>query len=307
MTRPGPRVSVVIPVWDSPYVDTLPDAVESVRRQDPDVPVVVVDNASTQPLPHLDRVTVLRTATRVSEGSARNLGLDHVETEYVVFLDADDLLIDGSLAYLEREIERDPETAVCATSMIEGRTDERHRAPRRLAYPLSRLRRCFALANAVWSLYPSQGSAILRTAQVRAAGGYANSDVSEDWALRGPLAFRGRIALRDRPALVYRRHLSRRPPEARSSGELAGAARRVLDRLRADPAVPRWAKALLPAVALAQLTMIYGVRPIRRRLRFLVSPRPSPREDRARQLEEHPHGPPDIGQPEPERAASRQS
>jgi glycosyltransferase involved in cell wall biosynthesis len=303
---PGPRVSVVIPVWDSPYVETLPDAVESVHHQDPDVPVLVVDNASTQPLPDLDGVTVLRAPARLSEGAARNLGLDQVETEYVVFLDADDLLIDGSLAYLEREIEHDPEIAACATSIIEGKTGERHRAPRRLAYPLSRLRRCFALANAVWSLYPSQGSAILRTAQVRSAGGYTNSDVSEDWALRSPLAFRGRIALRDRPALVYRRHLSRSPLETRGPGALAGAARRVRHRLRSDPAVPRWAKALLPAVALAQLTMIYGVRPIRQRLRLLVSPRPSPREDRARQLEEHPHGPPDIGQPEPERTASRQ-
>src|SRR4051812_28627801 len=103
MSGPGAAVTVVIPVWDG-YVRYFSEAVESVRRNAPDVPVVVVDNASTSDVPELEGCELVRSGQRLTVGAARNLGLEQVVTEYVVFLDADDLLLDGALEFMASRI-----------------------------------------------------------------------------------------------------------------------------------------------------------------------------------------------------------
>src|SRR3546814_9520545 len=60
------------------------------------------------------------------------LGLEQVGTEYVVFLDADDLLLEGTLAFLVSRIAADPSLAVSATSILDGETGERHRERKRV-------------------------------------------------------------------------------------------------------------------------------------------------------------------------------
>ena len=96
-TQAPPSVTVVIPVWDPPYVNWLPHAVEAVRAQDPGVRIVVVDNASAVAVPTLEGTDVVRTSKRLSAGEARNAGMRHVDTEFVMFLDADDELLAGAL------------------------------------------------------------------------------------------------------------------------------------------------------------------------------------------------------------------
>src|SRR3954452_1431766 len=174
------EVTVVIPVWDD-YVEFLPDAVESVRRDAPDVPIVLADNASATKLPELDRCELVRSDERLTVGAARNLGLERVATEYVVFLDADDMLLEGTLEFLRGRIARDPALSISAVSILDGATDERHRTPRRFVLRIVRRRRVFALAHSVWSLLPIQSCAILRTADVREAGGYPDAHLGDDW------------------------------------------------------------------------------------------------------------------------------
>src|SRR4051812_11396853 len=99
MSGPRAAVTVVIPVWDS-YVEFLGDAVESVRRNNPNAPIVVVDNASSTPVPQLSASTVVRSPRRLSVGAARNLGLEQVTTQFVVFLDADDMLLEGAIEHM---------------------------------------------------------------------------------------------------------------------------------------------------------------------------------------------------------------
>src|SRR4051794_8074812 len=123
-------VSVVIPVWDD-YVEFLPDAVESVRRDGPDVPIVVVDNVSTTDVPQPEGCELVRSDERLTVGAARNLGLERVATEYVVFLDADDMLLEGTLEFLRGRIARNPALSISAVSILDGATGERHRTPRR--------------------------------------------------------------------------------------------------------------------------------------------------------------------------------
>jgi glycosyltransferase involved in cell wall biosynthesis len=262
-------VTVVIPVWDD-YVRYLSESVESVRRNAAEAPIVVVDNASSTSVPQLDGTEVVRSSERLSEGAARNLGLERVGTEYVLFLDADDMLLEGALGFMEQRLTGDAGLAVCATSILDGQTGERHRNPRRASSKLARWRRVFALANSVWSLLPIQGCAVLRTKQVREAGGYADADLGEDWDLAVSLAWRGRVQISERLGRYYRTTKDSSGRRARTPAELRESARRVRERMRRDPAVPRWARATLPVVAALQLGLIHVARPLYLGVRGLV-------------------------------------
>jgi glycosyltransferase involved in cell wall biosynthesis len=260
MSGPKAGVTVVIPVWDW-YVEFVTDAVESVRRNSSDAPIVLVDNASTTSVPEFEGSQVVRSDTRLRVGAARNLGLEEVATEYVVVLDADDMLLDGALEFMQRRIAGDPGLTISAMSILDGATGERHRTPRRFVAGLSRWPRIFALINSIWSLLPIQSCAIMRTEQVRQAGGYPDADLGDDWVLAVSLAWRGRIDVSDRLGRYYRfseGSIASRPWTAR---ELRGNARLVRQRMRQDRSVPAWARWLLPFIAAMQLATIHLVRP----------------------------------------------
>jgi len=261
MSAPGAGLTVVVPVWDR-YVEFLTDAVESVKQNAPEAQIVVVDNASTAPVATLEDSEVVRSPRRLSEGAARNLGLDRVTTEFVVFLDADDMLLGETIEHLRSMLAADPGLAVSASSILDGQTGERHRSPRRFVSRLTRWPRALAIADTVWSLVPIQGCAVLRTEQVRQAGGYADSDLGEDWDLAVSLAWRGRVEISERLGLLYRAPEISIRRRARTPGELRASGRRVRKRLHSDPAVPRWARTLLPVLAALQLAAIYLGRPL---------------------------------------------
>jgi glycosyltransferase involved in cell wall biosynthesis len=252
------NVAVVIPVWDS-YVQFLAEAVASVRDQGVPAEIVVVDNASTEPLPALEDVRVVRSPERVPTGAARNVGLEAVTAPLVVFLDVDDLMLPGSLATLLAGL-RDGDAAF-ALAIVDGDTGGRHRAPRRIAYALARFPWLFAVANTVWSLLPTQGATVMRTADVRAAGGYGERSQGEDWVLGAALAWRGRVRLSSEPGLVYRWRFDS-PGRPGAGLDLLGNARFVRERLRADPALPAAARALLPLVAAGQWLAVKALRPL---------------------------------------------
>jgi glycosyltransferase involved in cell wall biosynthesis len=262
-------VAVVIPVWDS-YVRFLQEAVASVREQGVEAEIVVVDNASAEPLPALEGALVVRSDARLPTGAARNLGLEAVAAPLVVFLDADDLMLPGSLATLLAGL-RDGDAAF-AMAIVDGDTGGRHRAPRRIAYALARAPRLFALANTIWSLLPTQGATIMRTADVRAAGGYGDRSQGEDWALGAALAWRGRVRLAREPGLVYRWRFDS-PGQPGAGLDLLANARFVRERLRADPALPAAARTLLPLVAAAQWLTVTFLRPLVLMERTRRSPR----------------------------------
>lgn len=246
------RVTVVIPAWDAYAGEGLLKALTSVRTQGPPVELIVVENASEIALPALGPVEVVPLDRRLSTGAARNAGLEHVRTPYVVFLDADDLLLPGALSALVEGLDGNDGCSAYVMSIIDGITGARHRSPRRLARVLCGSPALFALANTVWSLLPTQGAAIMRTADVRACGGYADSNRGEDWVLAASLAFRGEVVFDPRPGLCYRQRADSPGSVGLSGVVLLENARRVRARVRADPAIPGWAKSALPLIAAAQ-------------------------------------------------------
>jgi hypothetical protein len=269
---PAP-VTVVIPAWGDRYVETLPRAVSSVRAQGDDISIVVVDNASEPAVPDVPGTVMVRSESRLSAGAARNLGLASVATDYVVFLDADDELIEGALDALLAGITGSEAVAVYSLSLLEAETGIRHRSPRQAVGRLVRAGRLFAALSAIWSLYPIQGNAVMRTRWVRDSGGYADSSGGEDWVLAVSQAFRGRVILDSRPGLLYHGQAGSLWRRTRGTRDLLAAAGRVRERLRHDPAIPRWVGRLSPAFAVAQTALIVLIRPLYRGLRALLRPR----------------------------------
>jgi hypothetical protein len=115
-------------------------------------------------------------------------------------------------------------------------------------------------------MYSTQGCAIFRTDWVRSCGGYADLSRTEDWVLGVSQAFRGRVRLDRRYGLSYQ--VAGGPViHDDSVTYLLGAARRVRERIRRDPAVPAWARALIPVIGASQVLVIAGLRPLYRALR----------------------------------------
>jgi glycosyltransferase involved in cell wall biosynthesis len=272
-----PEVSVVIPAWGAYAGAPLQEAIASVRQQDAPARIIVVDNASDEPLGSVGDAQLVRTPERRTVGAARNLGLEQVTTPFVLFWDADDLMLPGTLTFLHERIRANPRVVAVAAGVVEGDSQRRHRWPPRWSARLARRPRLFAAAHAVWSLFPSTGATIMRTEAVRAGGGYATDiEAGGDWVLGASLAFRGRVELLERPGRLYRRLGGSLWRENRAPARQLARAAAVRVRLRDDPAIPGWARASTPLLKVLHPAILLVAAPIARRLRanFGVSPKP---------------------------------
>jgi glycosyltransferase involved in cell wall biosynthesis len=94
-----PLVSIIIPYFNHP--DYLAEAVGSARQQTySNLEIIVVDDGSVVPadslLKSFTEVVILRTENR-GVSSARNIGFQKSSGEYLIFLDADDRLMQGAI------------------------------------------------------------------------------------------------------------------------------------------------------------------------------------------------------------------
>jgi len=90
----NPLLSIIIPTRDRPHL--LPRAVKSALEQTvEDVEVIVVDDASLQPLnlPSHPRVRLIRLSKPRGGAGARNVGTDAALGRWVTYLDDDDRLL----------------------------------------------------------------------------------------------------------------------------------------------------------------------------------------------------------------------
>jgi glycosyltransferase involved in cell wall biosynthesis len=203
------RVTVVIPVWDA-YCAHLQECVRDLMTQEGvAMDVIVVDNASDSEIPDLPGdVRVLRLPGRVSVGAVRNAAVEHVHTPYVLFLDADDRLLPGTVQFLADELDAAPAAvaAICKHVLWDAKTDRRviaDRSPKPVVYRLARSRHLLGLATLRFNIFPIVGCAAIRTEVFRDAGGFGDGNLGEDWELCAALAWRGRISFHRRPGRLY--------------------------------------------------------------------------------------------------------
>lgn len=264
----------MVPAWGAYAGTPLAEALASLRAQDVAARIVVVDNASDPALGPFEGAEVIRAPERLTVGAARNLGLAQVRTPYVLFWDADDLMLPGTLRFLHERLSSEPGAVLVAASILEGDPPVPHRWPRRWTYPFARFRHPFALAHTVWSLFPATGSALMRTGAARPLG-FGDANSGEDWVLGVSLAFRGRVVLEERPGRIYRRHPGSLWETQRSAPQLIAHARAIRQRIREDREIPRWVGALLPAIGLLQLVAVRVVRPLMEAVRATLPIRSS--------------------------------
>lgn len=262
LRRLTPRTTIVIPVWGDYGGQPLTEALATLRDQDREARVLVVDNASKPSVGELTGADVERSPRRLSAGAARNLGLERVATPYVLFWDADDLMCPGILGLLEARLDAEPGAVGVAAGILEDEPRVPHRWPRPWARRLAGAPTPFALLNCVWSIYPTTGATLLRTDAVRAAGGFGDASSGEDWALGAALAFRGRLLFETRPGRIYRRHADSLWEKGGHRADLIRNSAAVRARLREDAGVPAALRATLPAVAALQRLAIDGLRPL---------------------------------------------
>ncbi len=258
-----PSIGVVLPVWDDYTDDRLHDAVRSLRQQDAAAEIILVDNASRIGIPLLPGTRLVGSARRLTLGASRNLGLAAVTSPYVMFWDADDVMLPGTLAHLLSLLDGDERAVAAASALQHPPSGKRYPFPPRWAYRLARRPRLFALFNTIRPLCPGAGSVLMRTDQVRACGGYDDADHGEDWALMSALLFRGPILLTSHLGRAYLAHPTSLSSVHRSLSAVWARRGRVRRRLRSDPQVPAGWKRCMPLVVALQAADVLIFRIVR--------------------------------------------
>jgi glycosyltransferase involved in cell wall biosynthesis len=247
-----PGITIIVPVWDSYAGSELDEALCSLLGQGYDCRIIVVDNASAVEIEPRPGIEVLRSASRVTLGAARNLGVHAADTEFVMAWDADDAMLPGTLRRLLERLLEQPQMVAFGLAMVDANTGQRHRWPRRWTSSLMSYPRLFALLNCVWSVYPTTGATLMRTAAVSSCSGYTDADSGDDWALGVSLLFRGPVGWDERPGRLYANTPGSIWMRHSTMGHLVRHARAVRRRVWTDPEIPTWAKLLVPMVWLGQ-------------------------------------------------------
>lgn len=145
---------------------------------------------------------------------ARNLALAETDTEFVIFLDADDELAPG---YIETLLAGSADIRVPSVSYVAGGIPRKPYVPKVAGHDHQCEAACLEAGN-----YAVIGS-LARTERVRAAGGFGEEAVYEDWALWLRM-YRAGATVETIPAATYIAHVR---PDSRNRAPSMEAKNRV--------------------------------------------------------------------------------
>lgn len=202
-----PDVSVIVPTYNR--VGLLEDAIASVvRQQDVNVELIIIDDGSTDGTDDLlskysSRLLYMRQCHE-GPGSARNAGLRRASGRAVVFLDSDDVLLDGALGAQLQALDGSPELSCLygrwRTSQLDGTV--LREGGRDYGMTFDRVVLCHNVAPITACMF--------RIEALRAAGGFSEDprlQGAEDWELLQRLSLEGhRFAFWPGTTFVYRLH-----------------------------------------------------------------------------------------------------
>ncbi|HET7417615.1 MAG TPA: glycosyltransferase [Solirubrobacterales bacterium] len=235
------RVTVVIPTYNR--AELLAQTLATVFAQEPTpYEVIVVDDGSTDAtLEYLESVdvSVLRNEKGGwGPGRGRNEGYRRVSSEFVAFLDSDDLLLPGTLARLERALRETPSAPFAFGRCLTAKKEDGRWAatglmtvdPPEMESPLRSL--------FVRNFVPSVGS-VARTAAVERIGGYPETTAfAEDhyfWLRLAQLADPVFVPLL---TCVYRVHPGNRHSPTLAARELEEYLKVAREDPRLTPCIP---------------------------------------------------------------------
>jgi peptidoglycan/xylan/chitin deacetylase (PgdA/CDA1 family) len=234
-----PSVSVVVPAHDAEA--TLPETLESLLRQTTsDWEAIVVDDGSTDGTAAVaadyqsrdPRIKLLhRPAGGVS--AARNAGIEQAQAEWLLFLDADDWLVDSALERLLQAVQSDASARAAYSGSVrvdvDGQGILEQRGGRSGDLFPEFARTCF---------FPVHAALLPRVAVVESGGFETELRVCEEWDLFQRIARTGiRFAAVEEPLAVYRV----RPSSASMDGDAVtrGGLETIERGHAADPRVRR--------------------------------------------------------------------
>ena len=238
-----PRVSIVITTYNRSAL--LPHAIESAQHAASNPEVIVVDDCSTDDTPELcsnsDDIIYLRLNTNRGLAHARNAGIHLSSSEFIAFLDDDDLRLPGSIDKQVRAIAADENIALCYGQALIG--DARRQLPTGELYPLQ----C-PQGDIFWELlednFIPMPSVLARKSCLLEAGGF-NTDLKliEDWDMWLRLSEYFAVAAVEEPVAIYRKANAESGQMCSNSAALCEQALRVqqsaLNRPRAQTATNR--------------------------------------------------------------------
>jgi glycosyltransferase involved in cell wall biosynthesis len=183
------QVSLVIPCFNA--ASTLGATVESVLAQRIELELIVVDDGSTDDSLAIARSfgTALRALTGPNRGvsAARNRGIAETKSEWIIFLDADDLLLPGTIVKRLETAERITADVVICDWVV----DESFRDRRVIDWANVNADPEIAFASGTWA---PPGALMYRRGIVDKIGGFREEEevmVSEDQCFLFEAAFHG--------------------------------------------------------------------------------------------------------------------
>ena len=232
-------VSVVIPCYNSERL--LPETLDSVIAQrGVDWRAIVVDDGSSDATAEIacqmdPRISVLR-QNRGGVSRARNAGAFHATSEYLMFLDADDLLHPHALSRLQSRLAKAPAAVAAFGSfdkiLLDGSPYPGQANPLKARYPEGDVVEAMLRQN----FLANGGHVLIRTEFVHRSGGFDQTlRLSEDWEFWCRLALLGSfIFIGGPPVMALRVH------PASTSGALSREWTNhlpALQRVRSNPAL----------------------------------------------------------------------
>jgi len=200
-----PGASIIIPTHNRPHL--LPRAVESARAAGTDVEIIVVDDASIDETALVCRelagIKYIRLERNQGVAGARNVGILASSSEFIAFLDDDDLRLPGSLDLQREALAADPESGlVCGAMLI---ADEDYRLTGEVSSP------GHAGGDVFWALleldFPMMPLGVLIRKECFLRVGLLNRRLRgiDDWDILVRIAELYPVMVMEQPVGMYRR------------------------------------------------------------------------------------------------------